>query len=246
VRRILLCAVLLLVLSPLVGALDPFSREVGTVIIDAGHGGQDPGATYRWAFHGSVVQEKDLTLDIAKRTAGLLRSSHPTLQVILTRSDDRYVSLEERSRIASSADLHNKGGLFVSIHVNSAPTASASGFEVLTKRQDKRIVLLDSLTPLSNIPLYSGFNATELNRLLNHRNLIIASTFAQTLDERLVTSRNRGVKEQDLWVLNQSRMPSVMVEVGFLTNEGDARDLLSPQWRQRLAQALSAAIEACL
>jgi N-acetylmuramoyl-L-alanine amidase len=75
---------------------------------------------------------------------------------------------------------------------------------------------------------------------------VVASVFEQAMDGSLVTSRNRGIKERDLWVLNGSRMPAVLVEVGFLSNEEDARNLVSPQWRQRMAQILAQAVEECL
>ncbi len=233
-------------LLPLTAAVDPFSLPVGTVIIDAGHGGHDPGATKRWPFHQGEILEKDLNLDIAKRLAVLLKLDHPDLQVIMTREDDSYLSLAERSHIASSQPLLGKGALFVSIHVNSAASEAANGFEILTKFQDKRVVLLDEHTPTANIALFASHSQASLNRLLNNRNLVVASVFEKTLNQRLITTRSRGIKEQDLWVLNQSRMPSVLVEVGFLTNEADARRLLSSQHRQTLAEVLCEAIERLL
>ena len=124
---------------PAFAAQDPFSLPVGTVVIDAGHGGHDPGASYTWPFVGHVVYERDLTLDIAKRLSVLLTLSHPELTVVMTRSSDVYLSLSERSAIASGLDWGAMGALFVSIHINSANAPSANGFEVLTKRQDKPV-----------------------------------------------------------------------------------------------------------
>lgn len=237
---------LCLSLTPSFAAQDPFSLPVGTVVIDAGHGGHDPGASYSWPFAGGMVYERDLTLDIARRLEVLLTLSHPDLSVVMTRSGDVYLSLAERSAIASSLDWGAKGALFVSIHINSAQASSASGFEVLTKRQDKQVVLLDETTAPANIPLFASHSQNQLNRLLNNRNLVVASIFEETLDGQLITARSRGVKEQDLWVLNQCRMPAVLVELGFLSNEGDARNLTSSQYRQHLAQVLANAIERCL
>lgn len=238
---------LLLTCSVLCAAADPFSYPVRTVILDAGHGGHDPGTSYAWGFAGGTVYERDLTLDITKRLYSLLSVSHPQLNLVLTRSDDTYVSLEQRSKIAYTTSIPPQtSALFVSVHVNSAPSSEASGFEVLTKLQSKRITLLDENTPIENIGTLSSNSTIALNRLLNNRNLFVASMFEKSLSEQLVTTRNRGVKERDLYVLNASRMPSVLVEVGFLSNEEDARNLLSPQWRQRVAQALATAIEACL
>ncbi len=166
----------------------------------------------------------------------------------MTRSEDVFLSLEERCSIAYQTPLRPQtSSLFISIHVNSATSNQASGFEILTKEQDKRVTLLDAFTPIENIPLYSAHSQLSLNRLLNQRNLVVATVFfEQALNGSLVTSRNRGIKERDLWVLNGSRMPAVLVEVGFLSNEEDARNLLSPQWRQRMAQILAQAIEQCM
>lgn len=241
-KKTLLVVILLISLVPLFSGVDPFSLPVGTVIIDAGHGGRDPGATKRWAFSAQEILEKEINLDIAQRLATLLRLERPDLSVLLTRENDRYLSLDERSAFAYQQPLNGGGALFVSIHVNSAANSSARGFEVLTKRQDKQIVLLDAKTPKENIALFASHPPATLNRLLNNRNLIVASTFAQALGERLVTTANRGVKEQDLWVLNQCRMPAVLVEVGFLTNEAEARRLMSSEYRQLLANALCDAI----
>ncbi len=235
-----------LTLVPAFAAQDPFALPVGTVVIDAGHGGHDPGASYSWPFAGGMVYERDLTLDIAKRLEVLLTLSHPEIEVVMTRSSDVYLSLGERSAIASALHWGGRGALFVSIHINSALATSASGFEVLTKKQEKQVVFLDEATPAANIPLFASHSQIQLNRLLNHRNLVVASIFEETLDSQLVTARSRGVKEQDLWVLNQCRMPAVMVELGFLSNEGDAKNLTSSQYRQRLAQVLANAIERCL
>lgn len=246
-RLFSVCLLLGFLACGLAAATDPFSYPVGTVILDAGHGGHDPGASYAWSFTGGTIYERDLNLDITRRLAALLAVSHPELNIVQTRADDTYVSLDQRCSIAYTTPLKSlQSSLFVSIHVNSAQSPDAKGFEILTKRQEKRVVLLDDQTPLENLVLFSSSSLTELNRMLNHRNLIVASTFAQTLSEQLITTANRGVKERDLYVLNASRMPSVLVEVGFITNEEDARNLSSPQFRQHLAQALSLAIEKCL
>lgn len=245
--RKILCLLLLLSSSLLFAAVDPYSLEVGTVILDAGHGGHDPGTSFAWAFAGGTVYERDLTLDITKRVGALLAVSHPDLQLVYTRSDDTYLSLAERCEIAYTTELRNQNSaLFVSIHVNSAQAREASGFEILTKLQHKRVKLMDETTPLTNLSMLAGFSSVNLNRMLNQRNLVVASVFAETLSENLITTQNRGVKERDLYVLNASRVPAVLVEVGFLTNEEDARNLVSPQWRQRAAQAIALAIERCL
>jgi len=237
----------LLTLSPLSAAKDPFSYPVTTVILDAGHGGRDPGASASYSFAGGTVNESDLVLDITKRVFALLSIEQPSLNLIMTRIDDTYISLAERSRIAYTAELAPQSSLlFVSIHINSAQTREASGFEILTKRQEKRVSFLDEHTPIRNIPLFAPFTSLELNRLLNGRNLFVAKTVEDVLSQRMPASRNRGIKERDLYVLNASRVPSVLLEVGFLSNEEEARNIISPAWRQQVALAIAMAVISCV
>ncbi len=245
--RTLLLLLLLLTLLPLGAAHDPFSYPVSTVILDAGHGGRDPGASASYSFTSGSVNESDLVLDITKRVFALLALEKPSLLLIMTRTDDTYVSLAERSRIAYTTELAPKSSiLFVSIHINSAQSREATGFEVLTKRQEKRITFLDEHTPIKNIPLFAPFSSLDLNRLLNQRNLVVAKTFEEVLSTQMPVSRNRGIKERDLYVLNASRHPSVLLELGFLSNEEEARNILSPAWRQQVAGAIAKAIIACV
>jgi N-acetylmuramoyl-L-alanine amidase len=250
VRKGLSVLLFLLLTGPaclLFAAENPYDNPVSTIFIDAGHGGHDPGSSAAWVFAGGTVYERDLNLDIAKRVYSLLRVVRPDLQVQMTRMEDTYVSLEDRSRFAYGTAIEPKtSALFVSIHVNSATNKDASGFEVLTKRQNKSVTLLNSETPIGNIASLAPFTSVQLNRFLNNRNLVVAKTFEQVLSEKLDGLRNRGVKEQDLYVLNASRMPSVLLEVGFLSNEEDARSLVSPQWRQTVADAIVQAIVQCL
>jgi len=239
--------VLLLGLCPLSASNDPFSLPVSTVILDAGHGGRDPGASASYSFTAGSVNESDLVLDITKRVYALLALERPDLHLVMTRSDDTYISLAQRSKVAYTTALPpQSSALFVSIHINSAQSSEATGFEVLTKRQEKRVTLLDEHTPAKNIPLFASFSALELNRMLNQRNLVVAKTFEEVLSQRMLTSRNRGIKERDLYVLNASRVPSVLLELGFLSNEDEARAIISPAWRQQVALAIAKAIIACV
>ena len=101
--------------------------ELKTVVIDAGHGGHDPGAT------NGKIYEKNITLSVAKRLGELIRKNYPSINVIYTRSDDRFVELYKRADIANK----NNADLFISIHVNSAGDRSARGHETFVMGQDK-------------------------------------------------------------------------------------------------------------
>ncbi len=242
-----LILLLILTFTPVNAANDPFSYPVSTVILDAGHGGRDPGASASYSFTEGVVNESDLVLDITKRVFALIAIEQPSLNLIMTRLDDTYISLAERSRIAYSTVLAPQSSvLFVSLHINSAQSREATGFEILTKRQEKRVTFLDEHTPMDNIPLFAPFSALELNRMLNQRNLFVAKTFEDVLSDEMLSSRNRGIKERDLYVLNASRVPSVLVELGFLSNEDEARNILSAAWRQKVALAIAKAVISCV
>ncbi|MBI9094266.1 MAG: N-acetylmuramoyl-L-alanine amidase [Sphaerochaeta sp.] len=246
-RGALIVLILLLTLCPVSAKQDPFSYPMSTVILDAGHGGRDPGASASYSFTDGVVNESDLVLDITKRVFALLSIEQPSLNLVMTRLDDTYISLAERSKIAYTTALAPQSSpLFVSIHINSAQSREATGFEVLTKRQEKRVTFLDEHTPIQNIPLFAPFSALELNRLLNQRNLFVAKTFEDVLSSGMNTSRNRGIKERDLYVLNASRIPSVLLELGFLSNEDEARNITSPAWRQQVAFAIAKAVISCM
>lgn len=240
-------ALILTVLAtfPLFAATNPFTLPLKTIIIDAGHGGYDPGATR--FFDGEFVVERELTLDIALRLEALLAQKEPELHVVLTRGDDTYLSLEERGRIAYQTILRPRSSaLFLSIHVNSAEHSTAKGFEVLTKLAHKEVPIVDSTTPKEHIALFSKHSKKELNGLLVQANAHVASTFSSVLSKGLPEQINRGVKEKDLWVLNAARMPAVLVEVGFLSNDDEAALLLQDAYRQRLAQVLLSAIQALI
>lgn len=220
----------------------PFALPVGTVILDAGHGGHDPGASATWSFSGRV-DEKDITLDMVKRVKGILAIEAPDLSVVLTRGDDTYVSLEDRCAIAVSTEpAAGTSAMFISIHVNSALTSSASGFEFLIKSQSKKVNVLGPDSPASAAARFSRYTNSELARQLNQQNLLLGQAMEQSLVRAFPKERNRGVKEADIYVLNYSRMPAVLVEIGFLSNENDARNLTSPSWLQEMARAIASAI----
>ncbi|MFA7560441.1 MAG: N-acetylmuramoyl-L-alanine amidase [Sphaerochaeta sp.] len=236
---------LLLFTTSLFGATNPFALPLQTIIIDAGHGGYDPGASR--LVDGKLIVERELTLDLALRLQTLLEEEYPSLSTVLTRSDDTYLSLEERGRIAYQTILRPAtSAFFLSIHINSAEHSAAQGFEVLTKLKNKEVPLFDSTTPKENIAFFAHHSKRELNRLLTEQSDHAARMISQALERTLVDQSNRGIKEQDLWVLNAARMPAVLVEVGFLSNDEEARKLLDEEYRQRIAVALFEGIRTLL
>jgi N-acetylmuramoyl-L-alanine amidase len=206
------------------------------VVIDPGHGGHDPGAQVKG------LNEAELVLDIALRLEKLLLQE-PGFEVVLTRRINKYVALEERTAIANKANAD----LFLSIHANSSPNASARGFETyflsfapnpeaeaLAARENA-----GSSKTMGNLP--ELVKAITLNNKLDESR-DFAAMLQQSLHEQLRkadrTARNLGVKQAPFMVLVGATMPSVLTEVSFLTNRDEAVLLRDAKYRQRVAEAL--------
>jgi N-acetylmuramoyl-L-alanine amidase len=232
--------------APAVNARGGFSlsRQLGLgiarIVIDAGHGGHDPGA------HVKGLSEADLTLDVALRLEKLLLRQ-PGVEVIQTRRTNAFVPLEERT------DLANRSGadIFLSIHANAsadrrargvetyylnfAPTAEA---EALAARENAA-----STRPMRQLP--EIVRAIALNNKLDESRdlarLVQEALFAQVRkSDRKV--RNLGVKQAPFMVLVGAQMPSILTEISFLTNQQDAGLLATEKYRQQIAEALLAGI----
>lgn len=191
-------------------------RGAGLVIIDPGHGGQDSGT-----IHFGVV-EKDLTLDVAKRMERLLHEkSVPTM---LTRTDDKYVSLAGRAACANAA----RDGLFVSIHFDEAQSAAAGVETYYAARQTPQLSLLASWLPIFRTsPREQGnFESQSLAGFVQEQ--LVAKTQAI----------NRGTRAQQFYVIANVRQPAVLVEGGFLTNKEDLSKLTTESYREQLAAAI--------
>jgi len=251
--RFLRIFIVLLMLLGISGALcaqvkefkeSPFLYPVSTVILDAGHGGHDPGALIRFSdYAGEELLEKEIVLDITKQVAQLLRQWYPDLQVILTRNSDDFLSLQQRADIAARTNPGvGASSIFISIHANSSNASDASGVEFLVKRADKRVRFLVHDVDTWTIMRYANHTVDELNQLLNRANILLASQLEQRFLEQFPTVRNRGIKEQDIWVLNAGKVPSVLIEIGFLSNPEDAQNMQNPDWRSQVAHAIARGI----
>lgn len=226
------------------GAASPFSYPVGTVILDPGHGGHDPGASARWEFaDGGMVIEKDVVLDLALRIRDQLIAIDPEIRVLLTRDDDSFLSLADRAKFAGQTNPGvGASSVLISIHVNSAASGDPSGFEVLIKKTEKRVGFLDANSPDWALARYAAHTVADLNVLLNRSNLLLADSVRSSIADTFPRAKDRGIKEQNVWVLNASTIPSVLIEVGFIGNESDARDLVDEAWRNAMAKAVAQAV----
>jgi N-acetylmuramoyl-L-alanine amidase len=214
-----------------------FDYPISTVFIDPGHGGEDSGAVASYDFN-NLIEEKDIVLDIALSLRDYLEEELENTDIILTRDNDTYISLQNRSEVVYKTPLPNKtSSLFVSIHANSA-TSSAQGFEIFTKMKNKIIYLYDSETPIQNIPLFANDDIYTLNDKQYDTSFTLASNILNSVLKSFPTISNRGIKSEDLYVLNVSRSTSCLVEVGFLSNEEEAKKLLDSTYRQTMAKAI--------
>ncbi len=227
---------LILILCLLEAAADPFSTHVSAVILDAGHGGKDPGAS------ANGLEEKELTLEIVMKLKDELEKRG--YDVTLTRSDDSYLELGERSDIANSADFDISGfPVFISIHINSAASASASGFEVYVKRSDHDVAMLSASSGDKLMFKYSDYDNDSLNDLLNSANLRLASLICSRFKEEFPSLSMRGVKSEDFYVLNTAWMPAVLVEVLFISNKDDARMMSDDDFQRSLSSVIADAVD---
>jgi N-acetylmuramoyl-L-alanine amidase len=234
---------LLALAAALLGAAEPPADRFDTVVIDAGHGGEDQGA--RGA--GGLL-EKELVLDVARRLGEALRARG--LRVVATRDDDRFVSLEERTSLANDA----KGDLFVSIHANAARTRTPRGAETFFAALEATDAAAGEVAARENeafaAPGPDGRPGSDpflalLGDLIATEHLAESSDFARLAQARLVGAdgvTSRGVKQAPFVVLLGVQMPSALVEIGFITNPEDERRLASAGRRERIAASLAEAV----
>jgi len=213
---------------------------ISRIVIDAGHGGHDPGA------QANGLVESDLVLDIAKRVEVLLKKQ-PGIDVVLTRRTDTFIPLEERTAIAN----REGADLFLSIHANASSRAAARGVETYflnfaTNADAEAVAAREnagSRTSMGKLPQL-------VQQIALHNKMKESREFAQLVQTNMVRSmraQNKaltdlGVKQAPFVVLIGAQMPSVLAELSFLTNKAEAALLKKDAYRQKIAQALADAV----
>jgi N-acetylmuramoyl-L-alanine amidase len=215
-----------------------------TVIIDAGHGGKDPGSL------GRLTCEKDVVLAIALKAGKYIEENFPKVKVIYTRKTDEFVPLHQRAEIANS----NKADLFVSIHANGNENNLVTGTESLVlglhranenfevaKKENSVILLEDDYNTK-----YEGFdpNTPEsymmfslMQNLYFEQSINFAGLVQEQFRDRAIR-KDRGVKQQGLLVLARTAMPGILIETGFITNPDEEKFLISEEGQDFLASAI--------
>ena len=216
-----------------------------TVVIDAGHGGEDVGARSR-----AGLFEKDVVLDVSRRLARRLRAQG--LNVALTRAADEFVPLEVRTAIANDAG----GDLFISVHANSARNTDAHGIEtyfVSLAASDESADRLASRenhafdTPGSRIPQRHDPLLALLGDMIATEHVRESSEFSKLVQAQLIRTTgedSRGVKQAPFVVLMGVQMPASLIEIGFLSNPEDEQNLAATRHRKALVEAVARAVMA--
>lgn len=224
-----------------------------TVVIDAGHGGKDPGAV---SANGKV-HEKDITLNVALMVGENIAKKYPEVKVLYTRKTDKFVGLNDRARIANKANAD----LFISIHVNAAENRSAKGAETYTlgieearternleiAKRENGVILLEE----NHEKTYANFNPNSpesyiIFEYMQSEFVKESIHIAQYVQENFANDANRldrGVRQAGFLVLNATSMPSILVELGYISNAEEAKYLASAMAQKRLSDCISKAFD---
>jgi N-acetylmuramoyl-L-alanine amidase len=226
------------------------SGEIKTIIIDAGHGGKDPGnlGTRRYK-----TTEKDIALTVALKLGGYIKEHMPDVKVVYTRSTDVFIPLQERAAIANKA----KGDLFISVHCDAFTKSSVNGSTslVLGRNHDdeNRVAIIENSAILledNYEEKYEGFDPKKpesliaLNLYQNtyfNQSVLLAKKIQDQFRTR-VDRKDRGIKQQPLYVTSRTAMPAVLVELGFLTNPSEEDFLNSDKGQSYMASAIFRAV----
>lgn len=225
--------------------LNFLDKKIKVVVIDAGHGGKDPGSI------SGGVREKDITLAIAKKLGALIKKDFPEIKVYYTRLSDSFIELSERGSIAN----RNHADLFISIHCNHSGSSKAHGSETyvmaphknasnleVAKRENSAILLeedykksyegFDPNSPESHI-IFSFYQNAFLEQSID-----FASKVEAQLSKRKETNKSRGVKQAGFIVLWKTAMPSVLIESGFISNPAERKYLKSDAGKVEFSNAV--------
>ena len=227
------------------------SGKIHTVFIDAGHGGDDPGAS------GYGFREKDLALSVAKKLEVAIKEQMPLIEVKLTRTTDSFVSLEERCHIANQSLRLDQNGLFVSLHVNSWIDPKAAGFEVfyLNYQPSVEEARIRAVVKRENINLKKNDKLADLTayeKIFGRLEIIQYQKESKYLADCLVTqvenkmrglTKIRKTRSELFFVLKGALMPAVLVELGFMSNKRDLAYLVDAQKQKALSIAIAGGIQ---
>ena len=249
--NILICCLFVLPLSAQQGsktAQKAAQKKAFTVVIDAGHGGHDPGAM------GKLTQEKKLNLEVSQRLEQQIKLHHPDVKVVMTRKNDVFLTLQQRADIVNK----NKADLFICIHTNAAENRNVTGTETFVLGVDKMQSNLDVAMRENAVMLleddyqttYEGFDPNSVDsyimfELMQDQYIDQSLNFATLVQHQFtdIGRSDRGVRQAGFWVLHKSACPSVLIEMGFISNINEEKYLASDKGKEDITNSIYQAFE---
>ena len=212
--------------------------KIGAILIDPGHGGKDPGASSIHVSDGKKIKvvEKDINLKVGLRLRDYLKKAYPEKNILMTRSTDVFLTLSQRTEIANSVKLkENEAILYVSVHVNSSLSEKVTGYEVWYLSPGYRRQVLNSKSvneDASILPILNSMTEEEYTT----ESILMAKFIMNGISAQVgALSNSRGIKEEEWFVVRNSKMPSVLIELGFLTNKKEGLLLNDDKYLQKLS-----------
>ncbi|MBN2767434.1 MAG: N-acetylmuramoyl-L-alanine amidase [Paludibacteraceae bacterium] len=215
-----------------------------TLVLDAGHGGHDPGAV------GAIAREKDLNLNVILRLGALVEKNFKDVKVVYTRKTDKYLTLQQRADVVNS----NHADLFISVHTNAAKSSAAYGAETFTLGLAKSKANLDVAMRENSVILleddykakYKGFDPNSVDsyimfEFMQDKYIDKSIDLASNIQKQFVNyarRSDRGVRQAGFWVLHRSACPSVLIELGFISNKAEERYMASENGQKELATSI--------
>ena len=221
---------------------DDSGHRVAAIFLDPGHGGKDPGAIGTHKRNGRTfkVMEKSAVLEVGKRLRTQLSTAYPDKKILMSRTGDTYPTLDERVKMANRVKLGpNETILFVSIHANASLNARANGFEVWYLPQEYRRTVVDSSSIGSkNKNLFSAVN-TIAEEELSMESELLAKSVMNGMNEKIGKDIPcRGIKQESWFVVRNAKMPSILIEIGFVTNTKEGDLLSNAAYLQKISDGI--------
>ncbi|TXJ31204.1 N-acetylmuramoyl-L-alanine amidase [Brachyspira aalborgi] len=233
-------------------------KTITAIIIDAGHGGKDPGS-----IGINKIKEKDIVLSFSLELKEELKKILPNVDIVLTRDKDTYPTLQERYKIANTAAKIEtdkpENALFISVHANASLSPSAKGFEAyfITAQESSEYARAVSMLENSALVKFDKIDASkyeENSSQLTHNYMLVeqyqkeSRLLAQSIVDEVykvsgISKRNKPVQNALFYVLKGSLMPSTLIEIGFITNEEDAKFMNTKETRIKMVKATALGIK---
>ena len=215
------------------------NKELSFIILDAGHGGKDPGAK---GFRG--ISEKQITLEVSKYVHEKLVDAFPNTDIILTRKTDVFLELDTRSNIANKIQVKNNFGLFLSLHCNAIFTPSTRGFEIYyladkPNNEEARRTMIRENHTFSSTPYVRKFESYLISDRIQRESKTLANQFHKSFLKHLhILIPSRGVRRADFSVLREIAMPGLLIELGYLTNPKESEIMQTNLFYEKLSSAI--------